>query len=76
MSGKNSNDHFNVSVKQEENTHTFSNLSFLVCGKDTPYSMNSLLASFSGNLEGYVWRCLRLFRAIFEGCVGGVWDDF
>ena len=32
--------------------------------------------SCSGNLEGYFWGCLRLFRAIFEGSFGGVLEGF
>mgnify|MGYP003342115990 CR=1 FL=1 len=33
-------------------------------------------ATVSGNLEGYVRGCLRLFRVIFEGYLGGVLESF
>ena len=33
--------------------------------------MNSLFIEFSNKMEGYFWRCLRLFRDGFGEVVGG-----
>ena len=35
--------------------------------------MNSLFSEFSGNLEGYFWRCLRLFRVVLGGILEVFW---
>ena len=41
----------------------------------TPYSVNSLSASFSGNLEGCFWTCVRLLPGVFGRFFDGSIED-